>query len=57
MYICNECGAIFEDPYEYEEKHGFDYGPFEKWRVCPSCYSPDIAEAALCARDDEEVEE
>lgn len=37
MYCCLECGAIFENPDYWEEQHGLDYGPFEKWSGCPHC--------------------
>ena len=37
MYICTECGFLFEDPDYWEETHGFDYGPFESWSGCPKC--------------------
>ena len=36
-YICKDCGEKFDTPYEYEERHGFTHGPFEKWSVCPHC--------------------
>ena len=37
MYCCLECGAIFESPDYWEERHGLDYGPLEKWSGCPNC--------------------
>ena len=37
MYICIECGYIFEEPYCWEETHGFEYGPYEKFSGCPKC--------------------
>lgn len=43
-YICAECGARFDEPHTYEEDHGFTYGPFEKWSVCPYCGSPEYKE-------------
>lgn len=46
MYRCENCGALFEEPYEYEEKdvgyHGFQ---------CPYCfdnYFDEVKECKLC---------
>lgn len=36
-YICLDCGEVFDEPAYWEERHGFDYGPFEKWSGCPYC--------------------
>ena len=52
MWICNECGAVFEEADEYYEHdtgyHGAD---------CPICGSDDIDEAKRCAECDEWVNE
>ena len=52
MWICNDCGAVFENPREYYELdtgyHGAD---------CPHCGSDDIDEAKRCAECDEWVNE
>ena len=52
MWICNDCGAVFENPDEYYEHdtgyHGMD---------CPHCGSDDIDEAKRCAECDECVNE
>ena len=52
MWICNECGTVFENPHEYYEHdtgyHGAD---------CPLCGSDDIDEAERCAECDEWVNE
>lgn len=53
-YICEDCGRVFEEPYRYEERHGFTHGPFEKWSVCPYCGSPGYRERTY---DEEEFEE
>lgn len=45
MYKCNECRCEFEYPEEYYEKHGFSYGPYERWSVCPYCGSTDFGES------------
>ncbi len=37
MFICLNCGEIFEEPKHYVEKHGFEYGPFEEYDGCPVC--------------------
>ena len=37
MFVCMDCGHLFETPYRWEERHGFDYGPFEQWSGCPRC--------------------
>ena len=52
MWICNDCGAVFENPREYYEHdtgyHGAD---------CPHCGSDNIDEAERCAECDEWVNE
>ena len=37
MYICLDCGCIFENPRKYVETHGLDSPPYEEWSGCPSC--------------------
>lgn len=49
-YICTDCGATFDEPHEYEERHGFTHGPFEKWSVCPYCGNPRYEESVICDR-------
>lgn len=67
MYKCRECGCAFEEPRRWVERHGFTYGPFEEWSVCPYCGSCDyddedivnreIADLeALCANEEEDDE-
>lgn len=48
-YICLSCHQTFEEPYEYEERHGFDHGPFEHWSVSPCCHDG-YDEAVECDR-------
>ena len=43
MYRCNDCGWVFEEPYEYEEP---DVGYHADW--CPQCHSDDIVEVREC---------
>lgn len=37
MYLCLDCGGLFEKPYEYKEQHGFDSPPHETVSCCPYC--------------------
>lgn len=39
MYRCESCGHLFEDGEQavWEETHGLDCGPYEKWSGCPLC--------------------
>ena len=37
MFLCLECGKLFEEPEKYEDSHGLDYPPYETWYGCPSC--------------------
>ena len=38
LYICLECGKVFEEPVYWTERHGFSYGPYEEWYGSPCCY-------------------
>ena len=57
MYICNECGARFEDLKEVVETHGLDTPPYETWYVCPHCGENDVSQAVECSRCGEWVSE
>ena len=39
MYRCCECGNLFEEGEQavWEERHGLDSPPYEKWSGCPVC--------------------
>lgn len=37
MYLCLNCGNLFEEPSEWEERHGLHAPPYEKWVGCPKC--------------------
>lgn len=39
MYRCENCGHLFEEGEQavWEERHGFDTPPYEKWSGCPIC--------------------
>ena len=58
MLICNECGAVFEEPKIIAEKHpyGMSYAT-EHWAVCPHCDSTDIQDAQRCTRCESYVAE
>lgn len=58
MFICNECGEVFEDYKIYEERHPYGMGyAVEKIAVCPYCNDTDIAEAVKCEHCGEWVAE
>jgi len=51
MYICNDCGEVFEDCKVVYEPHPYGMGSaYEKWYLCPHCDSTDIDEAKECER-------
>ena len=37
MYVCSNCGALFETPVQYVETHGLDSPPYETLNGCPEC--------------------
>ena len=37
MYLCLDCGELFEEPKHYTETHGLDFPPYEEWSGCPEC--------------------
>ena len=37
MFVCTECGEVFEEPINWEETHGLDTPPYEQWSGCPVC--------------------
>lgn len=37
LFVCLECGEIFEEPVYWEETHGLDTPPYEQWSGCPYC--------------------
>ena len=57
MFICNDCGAIFDNPEVEYETHGLDSPPYERWLICPNCRSSSFEEALLCTRCYEYVTE
>lgn len=51
MYICNNCGAIFETPSIYEEHHPYGMtSATEIWAICPHCEDTEIEDAKQCER-------
>ena len=56
MFICNECGEVFEEAKVIEERHPYGEGyATEEWFVCPHCGDSHIEEAKKCSRCDEYV--
>lgn len=53
QYKCRECGAEFDVPHRWVERHGLTYGPFEKWSECPHCGSCDYDDAYVVEREEE----
>lgn len=49
MFKCCECGHLFEEGEQavWEERHGLDTPPYEKWSGCPLCKS-DYEEVHQC---------
>ena len=37
MFVCLECGNLFEEPEHWEETHGLSTPPYEQWSGCPRC--------------------
>ena len=38
MFVCLECGSTFEELAHWEEHHGLDAPPYERWCGSPCCY-------------------
>ena len=58
MYICMECGEVFEEPKIIEEHHpyGMTYAT-ESFAVCPKCGEAEIEKAKWCKYCNEWVAE
>ena len=37
MFVCLDCGKIFQDPMRYTETHCLDSPPYEVYSGCPEC--------------------
>ena len=48
MWICVNCGRLFEEPFHWQEDHGLDYPPYEEHCGSPCCYDNYI-EARECS--------
>lgn len=49
MFICNECGELFEEPKYVFETHPYGDGyATEEWAVCPYCGENDFNVAEIC---------
>ena len=56
MFVCLDCGAIFEEPLTVYESMEFWGAPaWEAWGACPNCRSTEIDEAKRCERCGEYV--
>jgi methionyl-tRNA synthetase len=40
MFICTDCGRIFDEPITWQERHGLDTPPYETFSGCPYCREP-----------------
>lgn len=49
MYICNNCGAVFESTVSIHEYHDKIDNQIEEYHGCPYCKSDDICEAVQCS--------
>ena len=52
MYLCLDCGQIFEHSKHYVEAHGFDSPPYEEWNGCPACGGSfiDALQCSICGK-------
>ena len=54
MYICKNCGNVFEELDSWTESHPYGEGyADEYWSGCPYCNSTSVDEAELCEICDE----
>lgn len=37
LFVCVECGYVFQYPERFVEKHGLDTPPYEQFTGCPKC--------------------
>ena len=47
MFVCLDCGKIFETPYHCIDRHGFDTPPYEEWDESPCC-GANYADVLVC---------
>ena len=48
MYKCADCLKSFSEPEYFEERHGLDTPPYERFACCPGCKSTDLMIDDLC---------
>lgn len=56
MYICLDCGNVFDEPKILKESHGFHDGYYESLYYCPECLG-DYEEACICDKCGEIIPE
>lgn len=48
MFVCTECGCLFDEPYYWNEYHPYGEGyAKETWSGCPDCHG-NYTEAYPC---------
>ena len=55
MFICFDCGNVFDTPKHWQETHGLDTPPYEHRSGCPSCGGT-YAQAYRCDCCDEWID-
>ena len=56
LFVCIECGNVFEDPKYWRETHSLDTPPYEEWSGCPKCHGA-YTEAHKCDCCDEWIDD
>lgn len=52
MFVCKECGELFEDPVYWKERHNLDTPPYEEMCGSPCCYGAfEDAEKCDCCEE------
>ena len=57
QFKCRDCGAEFDEPYSWVERHGFNEGPGERWSACPCCESCDYDFSDVVEAEEEEEDD
>ena len=52
MYLCLDCGRLFEEPKRYVETHGLDSPPYEMSKGCPDCGGAYVETMECCMCDE-----
>ena len=37
MFICLDCGSVFDEPEYFYDHHGMETPPYEVYKGCPGC--------------------